>query len=350
MKVAIVGGGIYGCRLAYVLSRKHTVDLYEKNKKILQQTASNNQHRLHLGYHYPRSPETVRQCVEAYHMFLSEYGDCTATIEDNFYLIHRDSLVDFDKYVKIFSNFSLEHTPVALKNLDSFLNNKKQFEGAIRTKERTILLEKLKNKIEKQIISSNVNILTSARVQDINEGQVILDNGKKNYDMVINCTYNNPQMGLAQEIKTKTEACCLLLVKMKNNTFTNKSFTIMDGDYGSLYPANKNGVFTISSVKNTPFMKGLTKQDIGLDQHLRAKITEEVKNNIIQDLKKYIKLADSDFTMLHPYFSLKTKLFNDYQDLRTSSYFRHGRNISVMCGKISAVFTLENKILREIEK
>lgn len=350
MKVAVIGGGIYGSRLAYVLSSKHSVDLYEKNEQILEQAASNNQHRLHLGYHYPRSPETIEQCLEAHDIFLLEYGDCTATIDNNFYLVHRDSLVKFEEYVKTFSSFSLDHAEVELNSLDSFLNNKSQFAGAIRTKERVILLDKLKDKIKKQLSSTNVSILTKTMVKEIKEGRVVSTKGKKDYDMVINCTYNNPQMGLDMEIKTKTEACCMLLVEIKNDTFANKSFTIMDGDYGSLYPANNDGVFTISSVKNSPFLKGLTKEEISLDQCLRSKVTQEVKNNIMQDIKRYINLSEDDFTMLRPYFSLKTKLFDDYQDLRTSSYFRHGKNISVLCGKISAVFTLEDKIIREIEQ
>ena len=44
MKVAIVGAGLYGSYIAYMLSRnkKISIDLYEKKKKILDSTAKKN--------------------------------------------------------------------------------------------------------------------------------------------------------------------------------------------------------------------------------------------------------------------------------------------------------------------
>ena len=71
MKVAIVGAGLYGSYIAYMLSRnkKISIDLYEKRDKILDSTAKKNQYRLHIGYHYPRSKDTILQTINGYKIF-----------------------------------------------------------------------------------------------------------------------------------------------------------------------------------------------------------------------------------------------------------------------------------------
>ena len=59
-RVAVVGGGIFGCTTAWKLAKNgYEVDLFEKNDDIITQASSINQYRLHRGYHYPRSKETA---------------------------------------------------------------------------------------------------------------------------------------------------------------------------------------------------------------------------------------------------------------------------------------------------
>ena len=68
MKIAIIGGGFYGCYLAFKLKAKFKskieIDIFEKNKMLLNEAGNNNQWRLHLGFHYPRSKQTIKQCIK----------------------------------------------------------------------------------------------------------------------------------------------------------------------------------------------------------------------------------------------------------------------------------------------
>ena len=70
MDIAIIGGGFYGCYLAKHLSKNNKVFLYEKNSKLIQESGRNNQYRLHLGFHYPRSLKTIEQTIEGYNYFI----------------------------------------------------------------------------------------------------------------------------------------------------------------------------------------------------------------------------------------------------------------------------------------
>lgn len=74
-KVAIVGAGIFGCSVALRLAADgHRVYLFDKNAAIMNGASRCNQYRLHKGYHYPRSPETGRECRQAMGSFMAKYA------------------------------------------------------------------------------------------------------------------------------------------------------------------------------------------------------------------------------------------------------------------------------------
>ena len=50
MKIAIIGGGFYGCYIAWKISKnfKHIkIDIFEKNNALIKESGLNNQYRLH---------------------------------------------------------------------------------------------------------------------------------------------------------------------------------------------------------------------------------------------------------------------------------------------------------------
>ena len=82
MRVAVCGGGLFGCTAAVHLARAgHEVHLFERMPNLMQAASSVNQLRLHRGYHYPRSPETGRECRAGNASFFAEYRDAVITPE-----------------------------------------------------------------------------------------------------------------------------------------------------------------------------------------------------------------------------------------------------------------------------
>ena len=76
MKIAIIGAGFYGSYFSLNLKKINKniqIDLFDKNREILSEAAMHNQSRLHLGFHYPRSPETIRQTLLGYDLFKKEF-------------------------------------------------------------------------------------------------------------------------------------------------------------------------------------------------------------------------------------------------------------------------------------
>ena len=73
-KIAIAGAGIYGTTAAIRLAESgHHVSLFDP-LGILRAASAINQYRVHAGYHYPRSPETIRETLEVRDEFIAAFA------------------------------------------------------------------------------------------------------------------------------------------------------------------------------------------------------------------------------------------------------------------------------------
>jgi hypothetical protein len=344
MLVGIVGGGFYGCSLACAIADLGIeVELIDKNDDILLEAISNNQHRLHLGYHYPRSMKTIEQCIRSYHLFLERYSYCISDIEKNYYLIEKDSKISYDNYKKVFLNSGLSFEEIQIREIEHLIKKPAKIAGVINTEEKKINLSVLTKALrEKILLEKRIKVINNTKISKIAEDSTVYaDSFVRKYDFVINCTYTDPKMGLYdQTIQTKNENCMLVLISMKNKKFQNSSITVMDGDYVSMYPADLDGNFTLSSVLYTPFDKSPS-----VNKEYDTKI---IADKIINHCMEYIDIHPHEFEIVGHYLAQKTKILEDKNAFRKCFYSRSGNNISIMAGKISAILDLEHSILREV--
>ena len=104
MKIAIVGGGFFGTASAIKIKekfKKAEIHIYEQLNDILLGASGKNQFRWHRGYHYPRSQETINECLKSYSSFKKYLGECILK-SDNYYAISKyNSLTDEEKFRNI---------------------------------------------------------------------------------------------------------------------------------------------------------------------------------------------------------------------------------------------------------
>jgi len=86
-RIAVAGAGIYGATTALRLTeRGHHVTLFDP-LGIMQAASVINQYRVHSGYHYPRSPETISEILEARCEFLEEFAPAIVHNSRHYYAI-----------------------------------------------------------------------------------------------------------------------------------------------------------------------------------------------------------------------------------------------------------------------
>ena len=170
-KICIVGAGLFGTTLSLILSKNKNfeIDVFEKNNDILCETSLKNQQRFHLGYHYPRSVNTVKEIKKSSNEFIKFYGKNIFGKTNNIYGISDfGSKLTYDKYSKIIKKFKLKLKKINIslfsklvnnsiiteeKNLDYFKIKKKSF---LRLKNLIILILNLINQYQKKLLKNTI--------------------------------------------------------------------------------------------------------------------------------------------------------------------------------------------------
>lgn len=116
MRIAIVGAGLFGCTAAIHAARAgHEVHVIEIGPDIFYGVSATNQMRLHLGYHYPRSPETALECQAAMPSFLEEYRQVCIPADRQYYAIaSHGSRTNPGDYVRFCKTVNLPCEPVSV--------------------------------------------------------------------------------------------------------------------------------------------------------------------------------------------------------------------------------------------
>jgi hypothetical protein len=106
--IAVAGAGIYGSTAAIRLAeRGHRVTLFDP-LGILRAASAINQYRVHSGYHYPRSPETIAETQEARREFIEAYAPAIVHNSQHYYAIPREgSRTSADDYERIMREHNL---------------------------------------------------------------------------------------------------------------------------------------------------------------------------------------------------------------------------------------------------
>tara|TARA_Y100000389_G_scaffold55018_2_gene50887 strand:- start:6849 stop:7874 length:1026 start_codon:yes stop_codon:yes gene_type:complete len=341
MNIIIIGAGWYGLHIYFFLKEnypKYKLLILEEKSEIFNNSSYYNQNRLHLGYHYPRSHMTREMCKNNFIKFIDNYRDVVDCIDNNFYCISKESIIDYTTYLKIFDNIEYDHTIISnnfLENLDG---------NVINTKERIINSLKAKkyfeNKLSKESIKLNYRVDNITRKHN----KVIINNNLE-CDMLIDCTYN--KLGLQYNCIYELTISLLYENLNKNNMFD--SLTIMDGHFFSLFPidASKN-IYTLTHVKHTPLIISENINDIN-NYIITPEKVLTVKENIEIDVRKYYKNFSNDFNYNGYFTSFKCKTKSN-SDNRECKLFENNNIISVNCGKITGIFEFEEYVKNILDK
>lgn len=332
MDICIIGCGWYGCYVAEKLLQykniKINITMIDKEDDIFKGSSSNNQNRLHLGFHYPRCDITMKKCEKYFDEFVKKYSLLLENIENNIYCVAKDSKVNYKDYISKFKNYELLDNQ-ELKNIEGSL---------IKVNEKYINFVKAK-KYFLGILTGKVEFLLNYNVEKITQrdNKVIINNDLL-FDKVINCTYNQIKDNTSDVIYEK---CITLLYKKINSTFFD-TLTVMDGDYFSIYKY-KDDLFNLTNVKYTPICKGSFEDVTNYEIESLIPTIQKFEDQVKQTYPNFKK----SFEYEGYYISYKCKNIckNDSRDINISI---NNNIMNIWCGKISLVFDIDNKLFEFI--
>ena len=330
MKVLIIGTGWYGCHLAKKLLKKGIdITIIDKTNGIFNGSSYKNQNRLHLGFHYPRSSSTIKECFEGYKKFIDEYSILTSPISKNLYFISsQKSLVDISSYIHIFDNHAISYNiytgmlPISMQKCESPI---------IQVDERYINPFAAKEYFT-ELLQPYVKVITDSTV--FSSIQNIIEHCDKSYDFVLNCTFNH----LAPIRYEQSELFVTLLYKIPTPALF--AYTIMDGPFFSIYPYDiSNNIYTVTSVIHGIAYKGEISDYLLSDVQLKQ---------IIDDMNKQVEEYIPNWREVASYTSYYTswKMKHDtHTDDRSMRHAYNGNTLSIYGGKITGIFEAEKLVM-----
>lgn len=112
--VVIIGAGIYGIEASmHPKLENKKVLIIEKENDIFLGASYTNQARLHNGYHYPRSYETVQEVVDTFESFAKKYEFAINSKFKSIYAIAKEgSQVNAEQFEKFCDDFKIPYKRV----------------------------------------------------------------------------------------------------------------------------------------------------------------------------------------------------------------------------------------------
>jgi len=219
-KIAIAGAGIYGATIAIRLAEQgHQVHLFDP-LGILNAASGINQFRIHSGYHYPRSPETIEETMGARAEFLASFAPAIVRNSHHYYAIpHEGSQTPPELFERVMAehNISLRPCRPEWMNFD-FIDKCYEVEEQIYDPEI------LRDELTRQIRSLGV----SFHQQEFKQSM------RPEYDFVVWATYGlGPSRGLFKSVKYQVaEKILIRLPKLLQGI----ALVVVDGPFTAFDP------------------------------------------------------------------------------------------------------------------
>jgi|SRR3989344_4073888 len=358
-KIAIVGGGIFGTTCALILGKRFSVTLFERRSDILQEASWANQYRHHMGYHYPRSPETIMEIKAADKDFLSIYRRTVVYDYPSYYCIAKDgSRTSAEQFLRLCKKFNLPHRK---EYPPPELLDPKTVEICIRTPEAIYDYKKLKQLVKEKIKKNrSIKLNLDSRIINANiskNGQKILtikrgrELRREAFDYVINATYANynefcgwlglPKKNLEYRLKE------IIVIKLK--TKQDYAVFIADGPFATIVPTGQKNIFTFGDAPlSVHEIRGQKTPVLSMEKKLKTLKSRWPKMQ--KRCVKWMPAIQKAQYLYSMFVILPIETSTKSMDARPTDVVCHGNGCwSILSGKIITCVSVAKKILQEIQ-
>jgi hypothetical protein len=234
-KIAVVGAGIYGSYTAIRLAEAgHTVELFDPIG-ILRAASDINQFRIHSGYHYPRSPETIEETLETRDEFVATFGPAIVRGTQHYYAVPKvGSLTPPDVYEEVMARHNLP-----LRRCEPHWMNFCFIDRCYEVYENIYNPQALRELLEWRVCAVGIKFRREAYLASM----------RSDYDYVIYATYGmGPSSGMFRSAKYQVAE--KILVEMPE-ALRRVALVVVDGPFTAFDPYGSSANSQFGSAKNT---------------------------------------------------------------------------------------------------
>jgi hypothetical protein len=338
IRIAIVGAGIYGSTVASHLKELGCkIDIYD-DKGIMGQTSSINQFRIHSGYHYPRSIETIKQVQKSKESFIKYYQDCIFSASEHYYAIAKeDSKTSSSKYEKILKKHSLP-----FKKITPNLFDYQSIDSVYLVDEKLYDPNAIKIKIMKDFQNKNINFYKKRFTKLLHDS----------YDFIIYADYGvSFPRGILDFKLSLVEKCYFQPPK----NLQNKSIVIIDGPFTAFDTTIDPSISIFGSAKYTnllsfnieqyKFVTNYFKGILNKNKYIKTEFTNYKK--FLEDCVKYIPAVQKS-KYLGSRYTIRIIEDNPKYDNRTFYIKKDKKIFYIFSGKVVSCIDASKKIIKEI--
>ena len=339
-KCAVVGAGIYGITTAIKLKTKgFDVDLFEAEDDILKAASGINQYRIHRGYHYPRSLDTIKSCKNNEQSFIKHYNQSILDRDSKHYysIATEDSLTTANQYLTVLDKAGLEWKIAdTLPNCDLTIETKETFYNPII----------LKNICHNRIKGNGINLKTNTYIKESLAG----------YKYNVHATYSRLNSLTDKKQDYQFELCEKPLFKLPSR-YKNKSLVIMDGPFMCFDPYADTDYHLGGNVVHAIHVR-----NIGQKPEIPPPYKRYINKGIIKKPKytnvdRFIESAKKFFPEIEKakhlgsMYTIRTVLpYKDDTDERPTIVKKQDNNFILFSGKIGNCVEAANRIEEMIDK
>jgi hypothetical protein len=338
-KCAVIGAGIYGITAAIKLKTVgYNVDLFEKEDNIMKAASGINQYRLHRGYHYPRSIDTIYSCKHGHESFTKYYKQSVSNnkTKHQYAISKEDSLITPEQYLTVLDKTGLEWSIVdPLPNCDL----------TIEVSEDLYNPNKLRDICYNRIRGNGINLKLNSKIKNNLEG----------YKYNIHATYSSLNDITDNKQNYQFELCEKPLFKLPK-IYKNKSIVIMDGPFMCFDPygdteyhlgGNVVHAIHVRNTGKTPEIPRVYKKYLNKGIIKKPKYTNV--DRFIESAKKFFPDIDQA-EYIGSMYTIRTVLpYKDDTDERPTIVTQQKDNFILFSGKIGNCIEAANKVIRLIE-
>ena len=255
-RIAVIGGGLFGCEIAYELqNRDQQITLFEQKTRLMESTSKNNSRRVHLGFHYPRHIQTARQSLRGSSLFTNKYRNYIFNSFSNYYGIAKASRTSVNSYDVFLRKLNAPYQICSYENTNLSGLKYEQISKFYQVPEFILKIEELAKYFQTKLSSLGVDIQLGTTVTSISQkGKFwsINDEKENSFDGVVIATHGQEDFAIFSDDQPLVEprlneyhVTQILIANIPKIEAI--GLTIIDGDFLTLLPIDSMGNFSIYS-------------------------------------------------------------------------------------------------------